>query len=211
MRVAVFISGNGSNLQAIIDATANKWLDIELVGVISNKNDALGLKRAEKAGIPTLALGNKKLSTFEEIAKKQLDEWQVDLLVLAGFMRVLSADFIDAFEGVMINIHPSLLPKYKGLHTHKRVLEAKDSLHGCSVHFVTSELDSGKVIAQNCFMISDEDTETSLATKISPLEHALLPRVIGWIAEHRFYIADNTLFLDGFPLKKPLTFFELAN
>lgn len=208
MRIAIFISGNGSNLQAIIDAKQNKQLDIDITGVISNKADAYGLTRAKEANIATLALAGKKRETFEKMALEQLNDWQVDCLVLAGFMRVLSADFIDAFEGIIINIHPSLLPKYKGLDTHNRVLASDDKYHGCSVHFVTPDLDSGKVIAQAMLEIQDDNAD-DLAKRVQVMEHKLLPRVIGWIADQRFYLANNVLYLDMIPLDKPLKFFDL--
>lgn len=210
MRIAVFISGNGSNLQAIIDAVHNKWLDVTISGVISNKADAYGLVRAEKAGIATAVFAGKKVTTFEKLALEQLETWQVDCVVLAGFMRVLTPAFIDNFAGIMINIHPSLLPKYKGLDTHQRAIDAGEAYHGCSVHFVTAELDAGKIIAQNMLHIHPEDTAASLAERVHTLEHALLPRVLGWLADQRFYIAHDTLHLDQFPLKKPLCFFELS-
>lgn len=209
MRIAIFISGNGSNLQAIIDAVQNKWLDVEIAGVISNKADVQGIDRAQQAKIPTAVFVEKR-ATFEAMALTQLNEWGVDCLVLAGFMRVLSPEFIDGFTGIMINVHPSLLPKHKGLHTHQRALDEGDTHHGCSVHFVTAELDSGKVIAQNMLSILPDDTAASLAERVHPLEHWLLPRVIGWLADQRFHIADDTLYLDQFPLAKPLQFFEMT-
>lgn len=210
MRIAVFISGSGSNLQAIIDAVKNKWLDVEIAGVISNKADAYGLERAKAAGIPAVAFQEKR-ATFEAMALTQLNEWGVDCLVLAGFMRVLSPEFIDGFTGIMINVHPSILPKHKGLDTHQRAIDEGDTHHGCSVHFVTAELDSGKVIAQNILPILENDTAESLQQRIHPLEHWLLPRVVGWLADQRFHIADNVLYLDQFPLQKPLQFFEMAS
>lgn len=208
MRIAIFISGNGSNLQAIIDAVADKRLHADITGVISNKAEAFGLERAKKAGIPTLALAGKKLSTFERLALEQLEQWRVDCLVLAGFMRVLSPEFIDAFEGVILNIHPSLLPAYKGLDTHQRVLDAGDAYHGCSVHFVTPELDSGAVIAQMVLKTQAGETADELQQRIHKLEHKLLPRVIGWLADGRFGFDNGQLMLDGEVFDAPIRFCE---
>lgn len=192
LRVAVFISGNGSNLQAIIDAVTNNQLNIEIVGVISNKADAYGLQRATQAGIPAVALAGKKMHTFEQLASKQLIAWQADMLVLAGFMRVLSAEFIHSFTGIMLNIHPSLLPKYKGLNTHQRVLNAGEYYHGCSVHLVTPALDSGQVLAQGIINVQPNDTADSLAERIHPIEHQLLPLVISLFSRGDIVLSTNS-------------------
>lgn len=210
MRTAVFASGNGSNLQAIIDAVADKRLHLDIVGVVSNKAQAHALRRAQNANIPALALAGKKLATFERLALEQLTKWQVDCLVLAGFMRVLSSEFIDAFDGVIINIHPSLLPAYKGLNTHARVLAAGDTYHGCSVHFVTAELDSGAVIAQAILKPARDETAEALQQRVHVLEHRLLPRVLGWLADGRFYFDQGQLMLDGEVFLEPVRFCHFA-
>ena len=179
--IVVLISGNGSNLQAIIDAIVKKNYPIEIKAVISNKATAVGLQRATAAGIPTEVLLPKNHANrvaYDQALIKHVDRYQAKLIVLAGFMRVLSAEFVNHFNNKLINIHPSLLPKHKGLNTHQRVLEAGDTKHGCSIHFVSNELDSGKIIAQQECNVNATDTVTSLNEKIHQLEHQLYPDVI---------------------------------
>lgn len=181
LKIAVLVSGNGSNLQVMIDAIQKNTLPIEMVGVISNVADAYAITRAKNAGILTVVLSHlpngKKMGikTFEKHALTLLNEWQPDLVVLAGFMRVLSAQFTAAVPCVMINLHPSLLPNYKGLDTHKRVLQAGDRLHGCSVHMVTAELDAGQVLTQAITPVMQNDTAESLRLRVQKLEHQLVP------------------------------------
>ena len=192
LKVAVLVSGNGSNLQVLIDAMRSGDLPIQIVGVISNVKDAFAITRAEQAGIETAVLSHitsgdnigkrMGIKSFERHATIQLQEWQPDLIVLAGFMRVLSPEFIDAAPAPMINLHPSLLPNYKGLDTHSRVLQAGERHHGCSVHVVTAELDAGQVLTQALLPVSSGDTADTLKSRVQKLEHQLLPWTILMIA-----------------------------
>ena len=180
IKIAVLVSGSGSNLQALIDAN----LSGHIVGVISNKPDAYALNRARNAGIPTAVIEHKQYpdrETFDDVMHQQLLVWNVDLVVLAGFMRILSAKFVQAWEGKMLNIHPSLLPHYKGMHTHQRVLNTGDTLHGCTVHYVTAELDAGPALAQGVLQVNLHDTPESLANRVHVLEHLIYPQVVEWI------------------------------
>ena len=186
--IVVLISGNGSNLQAIIDAIDNKMWPIEIKAVISNQANALGLQKASAAHIPTHVVSHHDYAdreSFDAEMIKLIAHYQPKLIVLAGFMRILSPHFVRHFSGQMINIHPSLLPKYKGLNTHQRAIDANDEQHGCTVHFVTEDLDSGAIIAQMECEIAADETAESLQKKVHALEHKLLPEVIFWIADNR--------------------------
>jgi phosphoribosylglycinamide formyltransferase-1 len=189
LRVAVLVSGSGSNLQVLIDAMQAGALPIEIVGVISNREDAYAITRAKDAAIPVAVLSHVAsgkrmgIKTFETHASAQLNTWQPDLIVLAGFMRVLSAEFIDNAPAPMINLHPALLPAYKGLDTHQRVIQAGDRHHGCSIHVVTAELDAGTVLTQALLEINHKDTADSLQTRVQKLEHQLLPWTILLLAK----------------------------
>ena len=186
--LVVLISGNGSNLQAIIDAIAEGRLDARIVAVISNRPDAFGLERASQAGITTAILDHKRFASresYDEALAELIDGYRPDLLVLAGFMRILTPGFVNRYPNRMLNIHPSLLPKYQGLHTHRRALEAGDREHGVSVHLVTAELDGGPVVGQARCPIEPGDTEASLAAKVRVLEHRLYPEVIQAFADNR--------------------------
>ena len=188
IRLVVLISGNGSNLQAIIDNIANKNLPAQIVAVISNKAGAYGLERAKKAGIEHHVLSYNDFTDREhyDLALKNLiDEYQPDLIILAGFMRILSDEFVQHYSQKMMNIHPSLLPKYKGLNTHQRALDAGEKEHGCSVHFVTTELDDGPVILQATVSIEDNDTAETLATRVHQQEHRIYPEAIRLFAEKK--------------------------
>lgn len=200
-KLVVLISGNGSNLQAIINAIAQKKLSAVICAVISNQANAYGLERAIQAGIPThiLAANNFPNSYDYELAlQKQVDYYQPNLIVLAGFMRILSKATIYHWgPGRIINIHPSLLPKYRGLHTHKRVIEAKEKQHGVSIHFVTEELDGGPVIAQSSLDILPEDSTESLALRVQKLEHLLYPIVINGLVQNRVKLVNKHVELDG--------------
>jgi phosphoribosylglycinamide formyltransferase-1 len=180
--VVVLISGSGSNLQAIIDAD----LPITIRAVISNRADAYGLTRAEQAGIPTAVLDHKAYpdrESYDAALQALIDSYRPGLLVLAGFMRILSDGFVRHYEGRMINIHPSLLPKYRGLDTHARAIAAGDAEAGCSVHFVTPELDSGPIIIQARVPIRDGDTPETLAARVLEQEHRIYPEAIRKFAE----------------------------
>jgi len=188
IRLVVLISGNGSNLQAIIDNIANQNLPAQIVAVISNRADAYGLERAKKAGIEQHVLSHKGFSDrqqYDLALKNLIDDYQPDLIILAGFMRILSNEFVEHYLHKMMNIHPSLLPKYKGLNTHQRVIDAGDKEHGCSVHFVTPELDDGPVILQAKVKIEDNDTAETLAERVHQQEHLIYPEAIRLFAEKK--------------------------
>jgi phosphoribosylglycinamide formyltransferase-1 len=180
IKIAVLVSGSGSNLQALIDAN----LSGQIVGVISNKPEAYALTRAQQAGIQTAVIEHKQYphrEAFDDVMHQQLLDWEVDLVVLAGFMRILSEKFVQAWAGKMLNIHPSLLPYYKGMHTHQRVLNTGDVLHGCTVHYVTAELDAGPALAQGVLKVSQQDNVCTLAERVHVLEHLIYPQVVEWI------------------------------
>lgn len=205
MSVVVLISGSGSNLQAIIDGMQSKQLPIQITAVISNKAGVKGLERATAAGITTHVIDHKGFSTREAFDRElmtTIDQHTPQLVVLAGFMRILTEEFTSHYLGRMINIHPSLLPKYQGLHTHQRAIEAGDSHHGASVHFVTAELDGGPVIVQAKVAIDTNDTADSLAAKILTFEHQIFPQTVQWFAENRLKMEDNKAVLDGKILEK---------
>lgn len=189
LKIAVLVSGSGSNLQVMIDAMQAGRLPIEIVGVISNVADAYAVTRANNAGIRTVVLSHvpngKKMGikTFERHTLELLNGWMPDLVVLAGFMRVLSAEFISAVPCDMINLHPSLLPNYKGLDTHERVLQSGDKLHGCSVHVVTAELDAGQVLTQAVLTVKQNESLESLRLRVQKLEHQLVPFTLELIAK----------------------------
>lgn len=180
LKIAVLVSGNGSNLQVMLDAMKAGHLPIEIVGVISNVADAYAVTRAKIAGVDTAVLSHvasgKKMGirTFEKHALELLNEWSPDLVVLAGFMRVLSSEFIQNAPCAMINLHPSLLPNYKGLDTHERILKSGEAEHGCSVHLVTAELDAGQVLTQAMLIVRYDDTPESLRLRVQKLEHRLV-------------------------------------
>ncbi|MET0378066.1 MAG: phosphoribosylglycinamide formyltransferase [Spongiibacteraceae bacterium] len=199
-RIVILISGSGSNLQAFIDAIANGDLPAEIAGVVSNRADAFGLERARQAHIPTTVLDHKLFASredFDAALQTLIDSYQPDLLILAGFMRILTAGFVRHFHGRLLNIHPSLLPKYPGLHTHQRALDAGDSEAGATVHFVTEELDGGPAIVQVRAPIIAGDTATTLAQRILQHEHAIYPLAAQWFAEGRLVLRGNRAELDG--------------
>lgn len=206
-RIAVLASGRGSNLAALIAARDRGELPVEFVLVGSDKASAGALRLAEAACIATLALdprGYPDRRAFDLDLFARVAASGAELLVLAGFMRIIDADALAPWIGRMINIHPSLLPKYRGLHTHRRALEAGDTTHGASVHFVTAELDGGPVIAQARLAIAPGDDEAQLAQRLLPLEHRLLPAVLGLLASRRLRWDGHAAQLDGQPLAAPL-------
>ena len=198
MNGVVLISGNGSNLQSIIDNA--KSIDLTICCVISNKTDAFGLKRAAKVGIPCVALDETLFDSklgFDQEIMKVIDNYQAEVIILAGYMRILSADFISKYSGKILNIHPSLLPKFPGLNTHQRAIDASERKHGASVHFVTEEVDGGPVIAQQCVNIDSTDNPQTLAKKVLEKEHILYPQVIRWYTQGRLKLLNNkTVVLD---------------
>jgi phosphoribosylglycinamide formyltransferase-1 len=205
-RLVVLISGSGSNLQSIIDAIRAQRLQAQIVAVISNKADAYGLQRASNAAIPAITIDHKGFASraeFDQALQQQIDSYQPDLVVLAGFMRILTPDFVRHYTGRMLNIHPSLLPLYKGIHTHQRVLDDKAKEHGVSIHFVTPELDGGPVIMQAKVPVLPSDTAESLAQRVQAQEHVIYPRVVKWFVEGRLKLEGNQVMLDGNVLKRP--------
>lgn len=205
--LVVLISGSGSNLQAIIDAIENKELDAEIKAVISNKAGAFGLERAARANIASYVVEHKKFpdrASFDCAMMLIIDPLKPDLVILAGFMRILSDAFIDHYQHRLINIHPSLLPKYKGLNTHQQALDNKDSTHGASVHYVSHELDSGPIVIQAEIPVLDTDTAESLASRVLKEEHLIYPMVIGMHTAGRLTFKGDQLNLDEKPLTEPL-------
>ena len=198
--VVVLLSGTGSNLQALIDSDDVKASPANIRAVISNRADAYGLQRAKDAGIDTRVLDHKAFEgreAFDAALIEVIDEFKPQLVVLAGFMRILSADFVRHYQGRLLNIHPSLLPKYKGLHTHQRALEAGDGEHGCSVHFVTEELDGGPLVVQAVIPEESDDSPHSLAQRVHAQEHRIYPLAVRWFAEGRLSLDEQGALLDG--------------
>ena len=205
IKIAVLVSGSGSNLQALIDAN----LSGQIVGVISNKPEAYALERAKKAGIQTAVIEHKQYpnrEAFDDVMHQQLLDWNVDLVVLAGFMRILSATFVKAWEGKMLNIHPSLLPNYKGMHTHQRVLHTGDVLHGCTVHYVTAELDAGQALAQGVLKVNVHDDVNTLADRVHVLEHVIYPQVVEWICSGTIRHTEQGVLYRGQAMQEPVQF-----
>src|SRR5574344_15311 len=203
MRFAVLISGNGSNLQALIDACQAGRIQGELVGVVSNRADAFGLERAKAAGIATQVLSNQAFAdreSYDAALIQALESWNPDLLVMAGFMRILTPGFVQHFAGRMLNIHPSLLPKYQGVKTHARAIAAGDTVHGASVHFVTEELDGGPVVLQARVPVFPDDDEVTLAERVLRQEDQIYPRVVDWFCQGRLPMVGTQACLDGQPL-----------
>ncbi|WP_073527145.1 phosphoribosylglycinamide formyltransferase [Pseudomonas fluorescens] len=197
--VVVLLSGTGSNLQALIDSTRTGDSPVRIAAVISNRSDAYGLQRARDAGIDTRALDHKAFEgreAFDSALVELIDAFNPKLVVLAGFMRILSADFVRHYEGRLLNIHPSLLPKYKGMHTHQRALDAGDREHGCSVHFVTEELDGGPLVVQAVVPVESGDSAQTLAQRVHTQEHRIYPLAVRWFAEGRLILGDQGALLD---------------
>ncbi|MFO1351329.1 MAG: phosphoribosylglycinamide formyltransferase [Gammaproteobacteria bacterium] len=206
-RLVVLISGRGSNLQAILDGARRGDPPVELRAVISNRPRAAGLERARQAGIETVVIDHQRYSeraAFDAALCEHIDRHRPDLVVLAGFMRVLGAAFIERYRGRLVNIHPSLLPKFPGLHTHQRALQAGEGEHGASVHFVTVELDGGPVIVQARVPILPDDDADTLAARVLVEEHKLYPLAIRWLAEGRVRLQGERVLFDGRPLRQPL-------
>ncbi|WP_017902158.1 phosphoribosylglycinamide formyltransferase [Pseudomonas asplenii] len=198
--VVVLLSGSGSNLQALIDDVRTGDNPAHIAAVISNRADAYGLQRARDAGIETRSLDHKAFEgreAFDAALIELIDAFNPQLVVLAGFMRILSADFVRHYQGRLLNIHPSLLPKYKGLHTHQRALDAGDTEHGCSVHFVTEELDGGPLVVQAVVTVESGDSAQSLAQRVHTQEHRIYPLAVRWFAEGRLRLGEQGALLDG--------------
>lgn len=202
-RVVVLISGSGSNLQALIDGLQAGDLPIDLAAVISNRPGVFGLERAANAGIPAEVLDHKTFAdreSFDRALIAKIDAYEPDLIVLAGFMRILTAEFTQHYLGRMLNIHPSLLPKFQGLHTHQRAIEAGEKRHGVTVHFVTAELDGGPAIVQASVPVFADDDATSLAKRIQRQEHIIYPLAVKWFAEGDLRMLEGKSVLKGEPL-----------
>ena len=185
-KIVILISGRGSNMEAMIKARDAGDLPVEIAAVISNRPDAKGLKTAAGAGIATRCVDHKAYAgreAFDAALAACIDEFVPDLVVLAGFMRILTADFVRHYDGRLLNIHPSLLPSFPGLHTHQRALDEGVRIHGCTVHFVTAELDHGPVVIQAAVPVLDGDDEDSLSARILRYEHQIYPQAVRWFAE----------------------------
>ena len=196
----MLISGNGSNLQALIDDIAEHKIAAEIVAVISNKKDVYGLERAAQADIASHVVSHKDYATREDYdtqLNSVIASYSPDLVVLAGFMRILTPWFVEQFTGKMLNIHPSLLPKYKGLDTHQRAIDAKDEVHGASVHFVTPELDGGPVVLQSKVPVFSDETASQLASRVQEQERQMYPLVVRWFCQKRLLMLNNKAYLDG--------------
>lgn len=197
--VVVLISGSGSNLQALIDSITHDGNPARIAAVISNRADAYGLERAKQAGIATAVLDHKQFDgreAFDAALVEAIDAFDPQLVVLAGFMRILTPGFVRHYAGRLLNIHPSLLPKYKGLHTHQRALDAGDTEHGCSVHFVSEELDGGPLVVQAVVPVQSDDSPSSLAQRVHEQEHVIYPLAVRWFAEGRLQLAAQGAMLD---------------
>ena len=205
--IVVLISGTGSNLRVIAERAADGTLPVDIRAVISDKPEATGLAWAAAQGIPTVALSPcdyPDRAAFDRALADAVASHAPGLVVLAGFMRILGDAFVERFAGRLVNIHPSLLPKYRGLHTHRRALEAGDREHGASVHFVTRELDGGPVVLQARVPVRDGDDESTLAAKVLAEEHLIYPECIGWFAAGRLRMQDGAAYLDGRRLDTPM-------
>lgn len=199
-RIVVLISGSGTNMQAIVEACQQQRIDGEVVGVISNKAGVAGLDKAADAGIATAVLSHKDYATreaYDADLQKLIDEMKPDVVVLAGFMRILTAGFTQHYHGRMLNIHPSLLPKYRGINTHQRALDNGDKEHGVSVHFVTEELDGGPVILQARVPVFEGDEASDLQQRVHAQEHRIYPLVVQWLCSGRLRLTDKGAELDG--------------
>lgn len=199
-KIVVLISGNGSNLQAILDATLSGKINGKICGVISNKANAYGLERAKQAEIPTFVFSRKQFESNQAMdlaIAKQIEALDADLIVLAGYMKILTPDFTQRFEGKILNIHPSLLPKYAGLNTHQRAIDAGDTEHGMSIHFVNEEVDGGAIVLQAKVPIFPEDNVDELITRIQEQEHRCYPLVVQWFCDDRLSLKQGKAYLDG--------------
>ena len=203
--LGILISGNGSNLQAIIDAIEKKQLDAEVRVVISNREDAYGLVRAQKHGVPTEIVDHRKFPSreaFDQHLIERFKDRQVELVVLAGFMRLLSADFVHAFSNRIMNIHPALLPAFPGLHVQRKAVEAGVRFSGCTVHFVNEECDQGPIIIQAVVPVFPDDSEESLSARILKEEHRIYPKAIQLYSEGRLHVVGQRVLVDGLEKKE---------
>jgi phosphoribosylglycinamide formyltransferase-1 len=212
VNIVVLVSGSGSNLQAIIDQIASGELPVRIDLVVSNNPDAYALKRAKSANIDASCIDHRSFSSrleFDQALIDKIDQVKPDLLVLAGFMRILTTEFVAHYHNRLINIHPSLLPKYPGTDTHQRAIDANDAWHGVSIHFVVPEVDAGPVIVQGRFGIKINDTPETLKQRISLIEHKLYPLAVKWYAQDRLTISAGKVLLDGETASDQLQSFDL--
>ncbi len=207
LNIVVLISGSGSNLQAIIDAIGTGKLHANIKAVISNRPNVKGLQRAQTAQIPALTLDHTAFASRDEFDQKliqEIDQYQPDLVILAGFMRILTDQLVAHFQGRMLNIHPSLLPEFRGLNTHQRALDAAVKQHGVSVHYVSNELDGGPLVLQAVIDVTSSDTVQSLQQRVHQQEHIIYPMVIEWIAQQRLEVIKQQPYLDKKALETPV-------
>ena len=199
-KTAILISGSGTNLQAFIDAVVNDGLDLDIAVVFSNNPNAFGLERAEQAGIPTACLQHADFpdrDAFDRAVIAELDRFEPELLILAGFMRILSPPFVAHYAGKILNIHPALLPLYPGLNTHQRVLNAGDEWHGSTVHFVTEELDRGPRILQGRIAVKPSESAKELETRVQAVEHQIYPQAASWVGSGKVVFKNGESWVDG--------------
>jgi phosphoribosylglycinamide formyltransferase-1 len=207
INVVALISGRGSNLQSLINAQQQGKLNVEFSSVISNRDDAAGLQFCERANIPTTVINHtlfKDRLSYDKELIKEIDRHNPYLIILAGFMRILSPEFVAHYSGRLVNIHPSLLPNFKGLHTHQQALDAEATEHGASVHFVTEELDGGPILMQTAVKVKESDDADTLSQRVLKQEHKLYPAAVQLIAERRVELKNGKLYVDDSELKQPL-------
>jgi phosphoribosylglycinamide formyltransferase-1 len=205
--IVILISGRGSNMRVIAEMAARGELPVTIAAVVSDRKDAAGLAIAASLDIPVAALSPRDFAdraSYDTALAELIGRYQPRLVVLAGFMRILTPNFIVPFADRMLNVHPSLLPNHRGLHTHRRVLESGDASHGVSIHFVTEELDGGPVIMQASLAVRPEDTEASLSARVQRLEHSIYPQAIDWFARGRLELRGQQAWLDGAALAQPV-------
>jgi phosphoribosylglycinamide formyltransferase-1 len=203
LKAAVLISGSGSNLQAIIDHIQSHAVPCDIQVVVSNNPAAYGLARAQRAGIATAIIDHEDFQdrkTYDQKLRHVLDEYQVQVVLLAGFMRILSDEFVEAYTGRMLNIHPSLLPSLKGLHTHRRAIEEGREFHGATVHFVIPALDSGPIVIRGRLRLGENPTVEELEQRVHELEYRIYPKAVEWLARGRLRLSGDTVYLDDKPL-----------
>ncbi|MBX2846889.1 MAG: phosphoribosylglycinamide formyltransferase [Acidiferrobacterales bacterium] len=208
----ILISGSGSNLQAFIDQSKAGELAINIELVISNNADAFGLERAQQADIATSHIDHRDFASrleFDYALIERIDQVSPDIIILAGFMRILTSKFVNHYRNRLVNIHPSLLPKYPGTNTHERAIDARDQWHGASVHFVVPEVDAGPIILQGRLPITENDTPETLQQRIHKIEHIIYPEAVKWFAENRLDITNNKVLLDGETSPSQLQTFDL--
>ncbi len=205
--IAILISGRGTNMRVVAERAAGGSLPVDVRVVVSDQPAAEGLKTAAAMNITTRVLEPREFAdrpTYDRALVQLIEQYQPKLIVLAGFMRILTPHFLGAFAGRILNVHPSLLPKYRGLHTHRRALEARDTVHGVSVHFVTEELDGGPVVLQAEVPVLPGDSEQTLSARVQQAEHRIYPQAIDWFARGRLLLQDGRAWLDGKPLDAPV-------